>query len=226
MPESSISPADRVVTVRGELELMRRAGHLFAAKEEFICAANDLSTWSVSEAREGLLERLRARAASGISIRKLYNPGVLADPDDLAHLVEVTKIGVRIRICVAPLAHQTIVIDNRVAIIAGPKVDGVGTFSVVFTPEVIAGVRSLFLASWDTATDLDDFLRGDPPPLDGESMAILRLLSEGRKDEAAAREIGLSVRTYRRRVAELMVLLGADSRFQAGVRARELGLRV
>jgi hypothetical protein len=32
------------------------------------------------------------------------------------------------------------------------------------------------------------------------------------------------VRTYRRRVAELMSALGAESRFQAGVRARELGL--
>ena len=32
------------------------------------------------------------------------------------------------------------------------------------------------------------------------------------------------VRTYRRRVAELMTALGAESRFQAGVRARELGL--
>jgi hypothetical protein len=36
----------------------------------------------------------------------------------------------------------------------------------------------------------------------------------------------MSVRTYRRRVAELMVVLGADSRFQAGVRAKALGLPV
>jgi DNA-binding NarL/FixJ family response regulator len=55
-------------------------------------------------------------------------------------------------------------------------------------------------------------------------MAILRLLSAGQKDEAAARSMGVSVRTYRRRVAELMALLGAESRFQAGERARALGL--
>ncbi len=40
----------------------------------------------------------------------------------------------------------------------------------------------------------------------------------------AARELSVSVRTYRRYVAEMMSLLGADSRFQAGVRAAELGL--
>jgi len=33
-----------------------------------------------------------------------------------------------------------------------------------------------------------------------------------------------SLRTYRRRVAELMAALEAGSRFQAGVRAGELGL--
>lgn len=36
----------------------------------------------------------------------------------------------------------------------------------------------------------------------------------------------MSPRTYRRRVAELMALLGAESRFQAGVRAKTLGLPV
>jgi hypothetical protein len=34
----------------------------------------------------------------------------------------------------------------------------------------------------------------------------------------------MSVRTYRRRVAELLDILDAGSRFQAGVRAGELGL--
>jgi DNA-binding NarL/FixJ family response regulator len=50
------------------------------------------------------------------------------------------------------------------------------------------------------------------------------MLGAGLKDETAARELGLSLRTYRRRVADLMAALGADSRFQAGLRARELGL--
>ncbi len=38
------------------------------------------------------------------------------------------------------------------------------------------------------------------------------------------RRLGTSLRTYRRRVAELMTALEAGSRFQAGVRAGELGL--
>jgi DNA-binding NarL/FixJ family response regulator len=53
---------------------------------------------------------------------------------------------------------------------------------------------------------------------------VLEVLASGCKDETAARTLGLGVRTYRRRVAELMTALGAESRFQAGVRARDLGL--
>lgn len=53
---------------------------------------------------------------------------------------------------------------------------------------------------------------------------MLRALGSGATDEAAARDLGMSVRTYRRRVAELLDVLEAGSRFQAGVRAGELGL--
>jgi DNA-binding NarL/FixJ family response regulator len=62
------------------------------------------------------------------------------------------------------------------------------------------------------------------PELASEAQEILRALGAGLTDEAAARRLGTSLRTYRRRVAELMAALEADSRFQAGVRAGELGL--
>jgi DNA-binding NarL/FixJ family response regulator len=46
----------------------------------------------------------------------------------------------------------------------------------------------------------------------------------GVTDQSAARQLGLSLRTYRRRVADLLAELDADSRFQAGLRAGELGI--
>ncbi|OIJ87887.1 hypothetical protein BIV24_23915 [Streptomyces colonosanans] len=57
-----------------------------------------------------------------------------------------------------------------------------------------------------------------------ESWTVLRALGSGATDETAARELGMSLRTCRRRVAEPLDVLGASSRFQAGVRAGELGL--
>jgi DNA-binding NarL/FixJ family response regulator len=89
---------------------------------------------------------------------------------------------------------------------------------------LIEGVRAFFEATWHGAIELTDYLRQDLPHVDAQGKRILRALAAGITDPVAAREIGISVRTYRRRVAELMKLLEAESRFQAGVRVGELGL--
>lgn len=60
------------------------------------------------------------------------------------------------------------------------------------------------------------------PP--ARSELILRLLAEGLTDEAVARRVGVSVRTVRNDVASSMSCMDARSRFQAGVRAAQLGL--
>jgi len=53
---------------------------------------------------------------------------------------------------------------------------------------------------------------------------VLRLLAEGLTDDAVAHRIGVSVRTVRNDVAFAMAGMDARSRFQAGVRAAQLGL--
>jgi hypothetical protein len=214
-----------VVQVRGERELMARAGHLFEAREEFVCAATDMSTWAVEGTHAEVAGRLRSRIERGLTIRKLYSPVATAEPEDVRQLLAVAGAGVSIRICPTELPHETIIVDRRVAILAGAVVDGVRGYSVVTAPDVVASVHALYMTAWQGATELADFLPAQPPHVDAEGRTILRLLSSGQKDESAARSLGMSLRTYRRRVAELMVLLDADSRFQAGVRARALGLR-
>ena len=63
----------------------------------------------------------------------------------------------------------------------------------------------------------------DGEELNDQQRAVLRLLATGAKDDAIARALGVSNRTVTRVVAELTAQLGADSRFQAGVRAAKLG---
>ena len=53
---------------------------------------------------------------------------------------------------------------------------------------------------------------------------ILRLLADGLKDEAIARRLGMSLRTTRRHVADILSELNVSSRFQAGVAAARSGL--
>ncbi len=61
--------------------------------------------------------------------------------------------------------------------------------------------------------------RGAPRPAPVPAPAAGR----GAKDEQIARTLGLSLRTVRRRVADLLIELGVDNRFQAGVEAVRRG---
>jgi DNA-binding NarL/FixJ family response regulator len=218
-----VTAVDQVVVVHGEEELFRRAGHLFAAATvEIACAADTVRTWgtggSVGAALAATAERIRA----GLVVRKLYQPPVLLDPTSAERARLSAASGASVRVTSAELP-ETILLDQRVAILAGDLERGVRTFSVVRAPDVVAGVLALYDAAWRSARELavaDAALA----TLRSFTPRILDALGAGWTDETAARALGMSVRTYRRRVAELMSALGATSRFQAGARARELGL--
>jgi DNA-binding NarL/FixJ family response regulator len=218
---------DHTWTVRGDAELIARAGHLFdSVSEEFVCAARDLNTWSLPGTRSAMARRTRtlSSGAANSTVRKLWSPLVLADEAQRAHLRQLGSTGAQVRISAAPLPHETIILDRRVAILAGQPSPLGREYTVTTSPALVGGVYSLFDAAWDAATDLGAYLHGDVPELSAEAREILRVLGAGLTDEAAARRLGTSLRTYRRRVAELMAALEAGSRFQAGVRAGELGL--
>jgi DNA-binding NarL/FixJ family response regulator len=216
---------DRVVKVRGEQELAARAGHLFAdVRAEFVCAGNDLNTWSRPTVRAGIAQQMRTRLHSGVTVRKLYTGAALVDGEQRRHLLEIAAYGAQVRISAATLPNETIIVDWRAMVLAGPNLGGDREFTVTTAPSLIEGMRTFFEATWQGAVELADYLRQDLPHVDPEGKRILQALAAGLTDQAAARQIGVSVRTYRRRVAELMKLLESESRFQAGVRAGTLGL--
>ncbi|MFI2104318.1 DNA-binding response regulator [Isoptericola sp. NPDC019693] len=212
---------EAVTIVRGEEELLARTSHLFATATDVACAANDLFTWQAAHRAEGLAAERPPRGAA--TVRKVYRSGVLLDPVAARHIKLLRdRYGAQVRITTDEI-NETIVLDRRLVILAGDVQAGRRSYSVITQPEAVQGVTSLFDAAWRSATDLAVF---DARLAEIRAMApqVLDLLSQGVKDESAARAMGMGVRTYRRRVAELMAALGAESRFQAGVRARELGL--
>lgn len=60
--------------------------------------------------------------------------------------------------------------------------------------------------------------------LSSEDRALLHALARGGKDEIVARRLGMSTRTFRRRLMNLMIRLDVTSRFQAGAKAAHAGL--
>ncbi|MFF8816162.1 LuxR family transcriptional regulator [Streptomyces pactum] len=166
-------------------------------------------------------ERELLREAAGVvRVRLLTTPGLLDDefvreqgsagrPAD----VRVTRM--------APL--QALVVDGRAALVVADSAAGRRS-SVIRVPEVLHSLDTLFQSVWRDALPAgEDRLFGDRRRA-AIARRILHTLQAGVTDEVAARELTVCVRTYRSHVAEIMAKLGATSRFQAGVRAAELGL--
>ena len=92
---------------------------------------------------------------------------------------------------------------------------------LVRAPALVRLVTDLFERYWEKAVPL----RSTPVGFGrNERIEILEGLMLGAKDEALARQLGVSLRTVRRRVADLMDELGATTRFQAGMEAVRRGL--
>ncbi|SEF89853.1 DNA-binding response regulator, NarL/FixJ family, contains REC and HTH domains [Actinacidiphila yanglinensis] len=244
---------ETTLTVHGERELAARTARLFGeTRREFFCAANDLRTWygfrgapgrfgdagagehgnegaglgagEGLHARGEIVRRLRARVAGGVTVRKLYTPAVLADEQQRLHLFDVASAGGLVRVRAATLPQEAIVIDRRVMIVAGRHGARGRAFTITTAPALVEGVHALMRATWDAGVPFADYLAREDSGLDAQALAVLRALAAGLTDAAGARRVGMSVRTYRRRVAELMSVLEAGSRFQAGVNASRRGL--
>ncbi|NHC16072.1 LuxR family transcriptional regulator, partial [Motilibacter sp. E257] len=95
---------------------------------------------------------------------------------------------------------------------------------LVRTPPVLRTLGLLFVATAEPAPSLEDFRRTSHRRGCAHTQEILGFLARGVKDEVASRELGISIRTYRRHVSDLLRELGVTSRFQAGAAAAQLRL--
>ncbi|WP_404955535.1 DNA-binding response regulator [Streptomyces sp. 147326] len=117
-----------------------------------------------------------------------------------------------------------LVVDGVAALVPADGPGTGGQFAVVNDAAAVRALELLFAGAWSGGRKLADHLQRSPRLRTELVRSILERLRAGQTDEAAAREINVSLRTYRRYVAEIMRELDANSRFQAGVRAVEFGL--
>ncbi|MEU7787882.1 LuxR C-terminal-related transcriptional regulator [Amycolatopsis sp. NPDC049159] len=93
-------------------------------------------------------------------------------------------------------------------------------------PGMVTATAGLFERAWRTAVPLGPSELpepGDDEMLTAREQDLLVLLCSGSTDESAAVQLGISVRTVGRMVADIMNRLGARSRFQAGAKAVDRG---
>ncbi|GGZ25654.1 hypothetical protein GCM10010365_52380 [Streptomyces poonensis] len=119
--------------------------------------------------------------------------------------------------------RETLVVDGVAALVRGAEGVG-GQAAIVNDAAAVRALELLFAGAWSRGRKLTDHLQLSPRLRTELARNILERLRAGDTDETAARELKVSLRTYRRYVAEIMRELEASSRFQAGVRAVEFGL--
>lgn len=120
--------------------------------------------------------------------------------------------------------YRIIVSDALRAVV--PIIRGQRSEGAIITgePALVSGLRHLAHGIFRSGRKLHDI---DPAAPSGRptelELEVIRAMSVGLADDAAARKLAVSERTFRRYVAQVFERLGATSRFQAGVRAVERG---
>ncbi|MER7758118.1 helix-turn-helix transcriptional regulator [Streptomyces sp. NPDC097619] len=179
-----------------------------------------LSAESIAVSRTMDLRVLRR----GVRMRTVMAAAALHDPPTLAYLRELTGHGAEVRLSHRPL-DRMIICDRAAALTPVDPADTLRGALLVRGQGLVGPLLSLFERMWDEAVDLPGATAppGTAAPLTPVERRILDSLHTADKDESGARELGISVRTYRKHVAALMQRLGAVNRFQAALRARERG---
>lgn len=164
----------------------------------------------------------REMLARGLSVRYILEARLRLLPRAQEYGALLTEAGGGLRI-VEGLPTRLLIYDGTSALV---PMDPIGTGAgavLVREPAVLEFLGSLFEQLWVQGTSF--FVEpdpSDPPPADTEH-DVLQAIAAGKTNAAIARELGISPRTVTRLVSELMHRLGTESRFQAGVRAVQLG---
>jgi DNA-binding CsgD family transcriptional regulator len=153
---------------------------------------------------------------AGRRCRAIYPVRALTEAT--AILRQRAAIGEEVRL-LPELPTRLIVLEGTHAVMPEPLGFAASPRVVVRQRGIVELAARYFEQLWQQASPLDQ------PAVEHRDQRrfLLEQLASGAQDEQIARRLGLSLRTVRRRVADVMSELGATSRFQAGVEAARRG---
>jgi hypothetical protein len=154
----------------------------------------------------------------GKRVRAIYPARAMSEAPQM--LRTRAEIGEEVRV-VPTVLTRLVIVGPRRAIVPEPLGVGSERRAVVRQPAIVGMFQAYFDELWDTASRIDT--RGVRLSGHDQRRLLLAELADGVKDEQIARNLDVSLRTVRRRVASLMTELGVDTRFQAGVEAVRRG---
>ncbi|MFB9578287.1 helix-turn-helix transcriptional regulator [Streptomyces yanii] len=167
----------------------------------------------------------------GVRLRSVYDTDGMTDTVSLRTALSGTARGGELRL-LAGLPMKLVVFDVTAGIMPLRQEDPSAGSLIVHSATLLEVLTALFESVWERATPVSlDSGPGRPPITatepdgrpTGRMRDILSLMCAGLTDDAIARVLGLSRRTIQKRISETAELLGARTRFQIALLARERG---
>ncbi|MGY0024880.1 helix-turn-helix transcriptional regulator [Streptomyces sp. cg35] len=158
----------------------------------------------------------------GVRMRTVYLDSIRRDAATVAHAEWLVSQGAHVR-TTPTLPNRLILIDRQTALIAADSQNTGAGAVVIDNPGTIALIHALFETVWQSGQLIGTRPERVPEALTTHQTEVLRLMAQGLTDDAIAHHLGVSARTVRRTMAQLLTVLDARSRFQAGVQAVRRG---
>ncbi|MFS8201151.1 LuxR C-terminal-related transcriptional regulator [Streptomyces sp. CWNU-52B] len=188
------------------------------SSHEVLCMQSG-NGWSAEDLDE-VLNREVDMLDRGVNVRVLYQHAARFDTPFRACAAKLTESGAEVRTAGA-LFGSLFIFDCATACIL---LDGDGGAVVVQESSLVKFLYSCFEHVWVTAKEFDT-RRSETEVISRDmKQEIVKMLISGAKDEAIARRLGVSVRTCRKHIGQVMQMFGATSRFQFGYLVKEANL--
>ncbi len=159
----------------------------------------------------------------GVRLRLVMPLSYLDVPYIPPYVRDIERRGARVKFAEG-VPHRLIVSDGVRAIVPMDNTDLSRGAFVTTSRQLVSGLQALADALYRKGLPLEAVESGSPVDRPSEfELRLLTMLSTGVADAVAARRLAVSERTFRRHVTSLLKRLGAENRFQAGVRAVERG---
>ncbi|MEV7425365.1 MULTISPECIES: LuxR C-terminal-related transcriptional regulator [unclassified Streptomyces] len=164
---------------------------------------------------EEAIVRDEAMLQRGVQMRTLYQKTALFSQSTIAYVERVADQGAQVRTSASPLI-RLIAFDRSCAVISHQ--DDPMAAVIIRDPSVVQFAVSSFEHMWIDAEPFSvETSREKARAVTEKHQAVItRMLLDGATDEAIARDLGMSVRTCRRHISEIMKEIGAKSRMHAG----------
>lgn len=174
--------------------------------------------WSVSNADEEA--STKSLLCRGISLRSVYSAESFDRPGRFELVTRLAELGEQARM-LPSLPFKLRIVDRRIAML--PLIpDRYDSIAVIRSSGLLDALIELFEAYWQRAQPMASSCGSEDQPRN-QDLVLLRMLHAGYKDQAIARQMGLSARTATRRIAEIAARLGVETRFQVGAEAARRG---